>query len=57
MVAPMSEQIKQIMTDPRKSKAFTAMILAARKKGVDPKFKVGGKWYRLSRVTSLSPGK
>lgn len=54
MRAPMSENIKSILADAKKSKTLSAQILLANRLGIDPVIHVNGKTIKLVRVSPVS---
>lgn len=54
MEAPMSENIKSILSDAKKSKTLSGQILLANRLGIDPVIKVNGKTIRLVRVSPVN---
>jgi hypothetical protein len=53
MRAPMSENIRSILTDTRKSKTLSGQILLSNRLGLDPVIRVNGKKIKLVRVSPL----
>ena len=51
MKAPMSQTIRAILSDEKKSKTLSAQILAANRVGATPVLKINGKKVRLVRVS------
>ena len=50
----MSENIKSILADAKKSKTLSGQILLSNRLGVDPVIKVNGKTIRLVRVSPVA---
>jgi hypothetical protein len=57
MKAPMSENVKAIVSNAKKSKALSGQILYSLKTGKQPVYKVGGKSYALVRASSITKSK
>jgi hypothetical protein len=57
MKAPMSKNIREILSDVKKSKALSGQILNSLKTGKPPVYKIGGKSYALVRTATISKGK
>ena len=51
MRAPMSENIRSILTDVKKSKTLSSQILLSNRLGVNPVIQVNGKTIKLVRVS------
>ena len=54
MKAPMSENIKAIISNPKKAKALSGQVLYSLRTGKEPVFKVGGKRYALVRAATIT---
>jgi hypothetical protein len=54
MKAPMSRNIKDILSDKKKSKRLSGQVIVANKLGANPVIKIGDRKITLVRVSPLS---
>lgn len=54
MKAPMSDNLKKIMANQKKSKLLSGQILRARQKGINPIIKINNKTIELVRTGSYT---